>query len=45
MTKDDFKFWGVLVGILLIVVGCCAGHFKIWRLIHPDAPAWTYIFR
>lgn len=27
------------------IVGLYFADFKIWRLMHPDAPGWTYLFR
>jgi len=45
LVKGTLKFYAICVGFLLIAAGLCAGHYKIWRLQHPGAPAWTYFFR
>lgn len=28
--------------VLVLVVGLCLFHYKVWRLKHPTAPTWTY---
>jgi hypothetical protein len=37
----------ILIALIVIaLIGCAARFdFYIWRLQHPQAPAWTWIFK
>jgi len=45
MKDGPLKTYAILGGVLLLALALVFAHFKVWQLIHPDAPAWTYIFR
>ena len=42
--KDTLKLIAAIAGFVLLLglVGGC--KYKFWRVVHPQAPAWTFFF-
>ena len=42
--KDTIKLIAAIAGFVLLIglVGGC--KYKFWRVVHPDAPTWTFFF-
>lgn len=43
--KRDHKEALVMIFVALAIGLLIAIQFRIWRLVHPDAPAWTFLFK
>ena len=47
MSTNGYKYGKRLLVVALVLAGlaaCVKLDFTIWRLKHPEAPAWTYLF-
>jgi hypothetical protein len=41
---SNLLFLAGLLGVFLLVGGALAVDFWIWRVQHPTAPAWSWLF-
>lgn len=42
---ENLKAAGVVIAVVAVIALIFWANFKVWRLQHPDAPGWTYIFK
>jgi predicted ferric reductase len=43
-NKKKPTLWGLIV-VMLFIALCFKIDYTVWRLQHPEAPAWTYILK
>lgn len=42
--KSNLLYLAGLLGVFLLVAVALAVNFWIWRVQHPQAPAWSWLF-
>lgn len=40
----DAAEWAIIIALFLLTAAVAWSNFIVWRLLHPTAPTWTWLF-